>query len=210
MGQVASCIPIEQIRDINRYVVCRHIHENDSNEVEYRSSEVYEVHTRGACKCLVVSHEEKTQNGSETLFEKQLQRIERSYNNEELKSTQLHVIVTSSDNDYQLVKRDYGLNKHHDDEKENENIYEKTKHPTISIHYYTKDGHRMRTEHARRLEHLPLVIRCEIEYELNHYGMLKSSFRILFDISENEKVIEGKKLNDYLCAILIRIINIFR
>jgi hypothetical protein len=175
-GQITARIHIDQLCKINRRVVGRHVSEKEHNEEEHRSSEVYEIHTRGACKCLVVSQEEKTQNGSETLFEKQLQRIERSYNNEELKSTQLHVIVTSSDNDYQLVKRDYGLNKHHDDEKENENIYEKTKHPTISIHYYTKDGHRMRTEHARRLEHLPLVIRCEIEYELNHYGMLKSSF----------------------------------
>ena len=29
----------------------------------------------------------------------------------------------------------------------------------------------MKTEHIRCLEHLPLFIRCEIEYELNHYGM---------------------------------------
>jgi hypothetical protein len=34
----------------------------------------------------------------------------------------------------------------------------------------------MRTEQARRIEHLPLFIRCEIEYELNHYGMLKRYF----------------------------------
>jgi len=169
-GQVASRIRIEQLRDINRHVVRRHIQENDSNEDEYHSSEVYEIHTRGACKCLVISYEEKTQYGSETRFEKQLQRIERTYTDEELKATELHVIVTSSDGDYQLVKRDYGLNKQYDDEKEN--INEKSKHPTISIHYYTKEGHRMRTEHARRLEHLPLVIRSEIEYELNHYGML--------------------------------------
>jgi hypothetical protein len=37
----------------------------------------------------------------------------------------------------------------------------------------------MRTEHVRRLEHLPLVIRCEIEYELNHYG--KSNIQKLFE-----------------------------
>jgi hypothetical protein len=168
-GQVASRIRIDQLRDINRHVVRRHLQENDYNADEYHSSEVYEIHTRGACKCLVVSYEEKTQYGSETRFEKQLQRIERTYTDEELKGTELHVIVTSSDGDYQLVKRDYGLNKQNNNE--NENSYDKSRHPTIAIHYYTKEGHRMRTEHARHLEHLPLVIRSEIEYELNHYGM---------------------------------------
>ncbi|CAF2103321.1 unnamed protein product [Rotaria magnacalcarata] len=165
-GQITSRIRIDQLRDINRHVVRRHLQENDYNEEEYRSSEVYEIHTRGACKCVVVSSEEKTQYGSETRFEKQLQRIERTYTDEELKATELHVIVTTSDKDYQLVKRDYGGSKKNNFEKENE----KLRQPSISVHYYTRDGHRIRTEDGRRLEHLPLVIRCEIEYELNHYG----------------------------------------
>jgi hypothetical protein len=182
-GQVTSRIRIDQLRDINRHVVRRHVQENDYNEDEHRSSEVYEIHSRGACKCIVVSYEEKTQYGSETRFEKQLQRIERTYTDEDLKAAELHVIVSPSDGDYQLVRRDYGLSKQYDDEKENENIYDKLRQPTISIHYYTKEGHRMRTEHARRLEHLPLVIRCEIEYELNHYGMLKRSFHFRLFLS---------------------------
>jgi hypothetical protein len=172
-GQVTSKININILRNINRDVVDRHLQDNNFNKEEHRSSEVYEIHTRGACKCLVVSYEENTQHGTETRFEKQIQHIERTYTDEDLKATELHVICTSSDNDYQLVKRDYGLSKQNDDEKENENIYEKSKQPTISIHYYTKEGHRVRTEHARRLEHLPLVIRCEIEYELNHYGKIQ-------------------------------------
>jgi hypothetical protein len=176
-GQLALRIRIDQLRDINRNVVRRHTEEKNQNEVEHRSSEVYEIHTRGACKCLVISSEEKTQYGSETRFEKQLKRIERTYTDEELKSNELHILVTSSDSDYQLVKRDYGLYRQNDDEKENENIYEKSRHPTITIHYYTKEGRQMKTEHARRLEHLPLIIRSEIEYELNHYGM---SHRDLF------------------------------
>ena len=169
-GQVTSRIRIDQLRDINRQVVRRHVQDHEITEDEHRSTEVYEIHARGACKCLVVSYEEKTQYGSETRFEKQLHRIERTYTEEDLRATELHVIVSSSDGDYQLVRRDYGLTKHDDDEKENEHIYNRVKHPAIPIHYYTKDGQRMRTEHVRRLEHLPVVIRCEIEYELNHYG----------------------------------------
>jgi len=184
-GQLALRIRIDQLRDINRNVVRRHTEEKNQNEVEHRSSEVYEIHTRGACKCLVISSEEKTQYGSETRFEKQLKRIERTYTDEELKSNELHVLVTSSDRNYQLVKRDYSLYKQNDDEKENENIYEKSRQPTITIYYYTKEGHRMKTEHARRLEHLPLIIRSEIEYELNHYGM-----SLLIDINFNEIIIK--------------------
>lgn len=134
---------------------------------EHRSNEVYEIHTRGACKCLVVSYEEATQFGPETRFEKQLKRIERTYTHEELKSAELHVIVTSSDGNYQLVRRDYGSYISRD-----EQFIDQAKQPAITIHYYTKDGHRMRSEHGRYLEHLPLFIRCEIEYELNHYGKL--------------------------------------
>ncbi|CAF3903621.1 unnamed protein product [Rotaria sp. Silwood2] len=183
-GQVTSRIRIEQLRDINRHVVRRHLQENDYNEDEHRSSEVYEIHTRGACKCLVVSYEEKTQYGNETRFEKQLQRIERTYTDEELKVTELHVIVTTSDQNYQLVKRDYSSIKQNNIEKEKENIYDKSRQPSISIHYYTKDGQRIKTEHNRRLEHLPLVIRCEIEYELNHYG---NSQLIILSVTENER-----------------------
>ena len=168
-GQVASRIRIDQLRDINRHVVRRHVQENDSHGEEYHSTEVYEVHTRGACKCLVVSYEEKVQYGAKTRFEKQLERIERTYTEAELKATELHVIVTTSDSKYQLVKRDYGSKKANDEEKENE----KSSQPTIKIHYYTNDGHRMGTEHIRPLEQLPLVIRSEIEYELNHYGRFK-------------------------------------
>jgi hypothetical protein len=166
-GQVTSRLRIDQLRDINRNVVRRHREQNETEVSEHRSSEVYEVHTRGACKCLVVSTEEKTQYGSETRFEKQLKRIERTYTDEDLRATELHVIVTSSDRNYQLVRRDYGSNTYDDD------VFDKSRQPTITIHYYTKDGHRMSTEQARHLEHLPLFIRCEIEYELNHYGMLK-------------------------------------
>ncbi|CAF1425246.1 unnamed protein product [Adineta steineri] len=183
-GQVTSRIHINQLCDINRQVVRRHVQENEISEDEHRSKEVYEIHTRGACKCLVVSYEEKTQYGAETRFEKQLQRIERTYTNEDLKSTELHIIVTSSDGDYQLVRRDYGLNSQNDDEKENQNNHNKSKPPTISIHYYTKEGHRMRTEHARRLEHLPVIIRCEIEYELNHYG---SAQLIILSVTGSER-----------------------
>lgn len=172
-GQIASRIRIDQLRDINRHIVHRHVQENQLNNNattattdEYHSSEVYEIHTRGACKCLVLSSEEKTQYGNETHFEKQLQRIERTYTKDELKSTELHVIVTSSDVHYQLVKRDYGLIKTNDEDKENQH----EQIPTISIHYYSKDGKKLKTDQARRLEHLPLVIRSEIEYELNHYG----------------------------------------
>ena len=177
-GQVTSRLHIDQLRDINRYVVRHHLQETDDNEEEHRSSEVYEIHMRGECKCIVMSYEEKTQYGSQTRFEKQLQRIEDTYTNDELKSTELHVIVTTSNNDYQLVKRDYSSTKSNYFEIENQNNDEKSKQPTVSIHYYTKDGHRMRTEHARRLENLPLVIRCEIEYELNHYGMFTADLFI--------------------------------
>ena len=181
-GQVASRIRIDQLRDINRHVVRRHFQDNDFNEDEHRSAEVYEVHTRGACKCLVVSAEEKTQHGIETRFEKQLQRIERTYTDEELKATELHVIVTSSDSNYQLVKRDYVFTKSNDEEKEN--LHDKSRQPIITIHYYNKEGHRMKTEQTRRLEHLPLFIRSEIEYELNHYGK--------FNINNYKKIISNQ------------------
>jgi hypothetical protein len=178
-GQVTSRLRIDQLRDINRNVVRRHIDQNDYDDDEHRSSEVYEIHTRGACKCLVVSYEEKTQYGTETRFEKQLKRIERTYTDEELKSTELHVIVTSSNGDYQLVRRDYGTNISNDDD-----TIDKSRQPTITINYYTKEGHRMRTEQARPLEHLPLFIRCEIEYELNHYG---SGQLIILSITDAER-----------------------
>jgi hypothetical protein len=45
-----------------------------------------------------------------------------------------------------------------------------------------KNGHRMRTEQVRHLEHLPLFIHCEIEYELNHYDMLNRNMKIIFRI----------------------------
>ncbi|UJR27996.1 hypothetical protein I4U23_009254 [Adineta vaga] len=183
-GQVTSRIRIDQLRDINRHVVRRHVQDNETTDDEHRSTEVYEIHTRGACKCLVVSFEEKTQYGAETRFEKQLHRIERTYTNEDLKATALHVIVSSSDADYQLVRRDYGLSKLDDDDKENENISDKPKQPIISIHYYTKDGIRIKTEHTRRIEHLPVVIRCEIEYELNHYG---SAQLIILSVTNSER-----------------------
>ncbi|UJR21423.1 hypothetical protein I4U23_024510 [Adineta vaga] len=166
-NQVASHVTVDQGHEVNRNFVRRQVDRQEQEDHENRSLEVYEIHTRGACKCLVVSYEEKTQYGAETRFEKQLKRIERTYTNEELKSTELHVIVTVSDADYQLVRRDYGSHINVEDEDE---MQDKTIPPTITIHYYTKEGHRMRTEHERRLEHLPLFIRCEIEYELNHYG----------------------------------------
>jgi hypothetical protein len=169
-GQVTSRLRIDQLRDINRNVVRRHVEQQEYDEREHRSSEVYEIHTRGACKCLVVSYDEKTQYGPETRFEKQLKRIESTYTDAELKSTELHIIVASSDGDYQLVRRDYGSHHDVDDTHDNSRL------PTIAIHYYTKEGHRMRTEQARRIDHIPLFIRCEIEYELNHYGMLKRYF----------------------------------
>ncbi|CAF0933424.1 unnamed protein product [Rotaria sp. Silwood1] len=181
-GQVTSRLRIEQLRDINRHVVRRHLQDNDYDEDEYCSSEVYEIHTRGACKCIVLSSEEKTQYGSETRFEKQLQRIEHTYTDEELKVTELHVLVATSDQNYQLVKRDYGVTNQNHIEKEN--IHDKSRQPSISIHYYTKDGQRMKTEHNRHLEHLPLVIRCEIEYELNHYG---SAQLVILSVTENER-----------------------
>jgi hypothetical protein len=89
------------------------------------------------------------------------------------------VVVTSSDGNYQLVRRDYGSNIY-----TNEDAYDKARQPTVTIHYYTKEGHRIRTEQARHLEHLPLFIRCEIEYELNHYGMLNRNIRRKFQISD--------------------------
>ncbi|CAF0899795.1 unnamed protein product [Adineta ricciae] len=183
-GQVTSRIRIDQLRDINRHVVRRHVQDNETTGDEHRSTEVYEIHTRGACKCLVLSYEEKTQYGAETRFEKQLHRIERTYTNEDLKATELHVITTSSDADYQLVRRDYGLNKLDGDNKENENIHDKPKQPTIAIHYYNKEGNRMKTEHTRRIEHLPVVIRCEIEYELNHHGTAQL---IILSVTNNER-----------------------
>ena len=174
-GQVTSRLHINQLRNINRNVVSRHVEQNQSEVDEHRSSEVYEIHTRGACKCLVVSTEEKTHYGSETRFEKQLKRIERTYTDEDLKATELHVIVTTNDQNYQLVRRDYGPNRFDDDG------LDQTKQPTITIHYYTKDGHRRSTEQGRPIENLPLFIRSEIEYELNHYGMFKRnvSFRMM-------------------------------
>ena len=170
-GQITSRIRIDQLRDINRHVVRRHLQEKTLKNDEHRSSEVYEIHTRGACKCLVISLEEKAQNGFETRFEKQLRHIEVNYTEKELQSTELHVVVTSSDRDYLLVKRTCDLQQRdsHDD-KENERVDDKAKQPTISIHYYNRDGQRLKTEYARCLEQLPLVVRCEIEYELNHYG----------------------------------------
>ncbi|CAF0885596.1 unnamed protein product [Rotaria sordida] len=194
-GQITSRIRIDQLRDINRHVVRRHLQDNDYNQDEYHSSEVYEIHTRGACKCIVVSYEEKTQYGIETRFEKQLQRIERTYTNDELKKIELHIIVTTSDKNYQLVKRDYNLIKQHNI-IEKENNYEKSKQPSISIHYYTKDGQHMKTEHDRYLEHLPLVIRCEIEYELNHYG---SSQLIILSVTHNER----RQMNKFLKEELV-------
>ncbi|CAF3701794.1 unnamed protein product, partial [Rotaria sordida] len=178
--QVSSHERTDQISDTNRNVIRRHIEQSDYNENEHHSLEVYEIHNRGACKCLVVSYEEKTQYGSETRFEKQLQRIERTYTDEELKSAELHVIVTSSDENYQLVRREYALNTYDDDDK----TYDKTRYPSITIHYYTKDGIRMRTEQNRNLENLPLFIRCEIEYELNHYG---SAQLIILSVTSAER-----------------------
>ncbi|CAF3415302.1 unnamed protein product [Rotaria sp. Silwood1] len=165
--EVTSHERTDETSDTNRNLVRRHIEQSDYSEDEYHSSEVYEIHTRGACKCLVVSYEEKPQYGAETRFEKQLQRIERTYTEEELRSTELHVIVTASDENYQLVRREYTSNRYDGEER----IYDKTRYPSITIHYYTKDGIRTRTEQRRSLENLPLFIRCEIEYELNHYGM---------------------------------------
>ncbi|CAF2412476.1 unnamed protein product [Rotaria sp. Silwood2] len=178
--QVSSHERTDQISDTNRNVVRRHIEQHDYNENEHHSLEVYEIHNRGACKCLVVSYEEKTQYGSETRFERQLQRIERTYTDEDLKSTELHVIVTTSDESYQLVRREYSLNKYNEEEK----TYDKTRYPSIAINYYTKDGVRMRTEQSRNLENLPLFIRCEIEYELNHYG---SAQLIILSVTNAER-----------------------
>ena len=158
----------QHVQDINRNIIHHRTEQKYPNEDEHRSSEVYEIHTRGACKCLVISNEEETQYGTETSFEKQLRCIERTYTDEDLKSTELHIIVTSSDENYQLVRRDYALRQCDDN---NDVIHERLRYPSITISYYTKDGHRMRIEQGRRLENLPLFIRCEIEYELNHYGM---------------------------------------
>ena len=171
-GRITSRLRIDQLRDINRHVVRRHVvQENHFNSKEHRSTEVYEIHTRGACKCLVVSAEEKTQYGSQTPFEQQLERIEHAYTDEDLQGAELHVVVTSAEQDYQLVRRDYGSHKSSSGRgKENESGEMKSSHRTITIHYYNKEGQRMRSESARYLEHLPLFIRCEIEYELNHYG----------------------------------------
>ena len=170
-GQVTSRIRIGQLRDINRNVVRRHVEQHDSNQDEHRSSEVYEIHTRGACKCLVISADEKTQYGAETRFEKQLQRIERTYTDEELRGTELHVIVAASDANYQLVRRSYAFSEHDDVGRQTDDRREQSGAPTVTVHYCDKDGQRMKTERSRRLENLPLFIRCEIEYELNHYGM---------------------------------------
>ena len=166
-GQVTSRIHIDQLRDLNQHIVRRHSDQQEIHQEEHRSSEVYEIHTRGACKCLVVSYEEKTQYGLETRSEKQLHQIERANTEEELRNTELHVIVTNSDQNYALVRRDYGA-------QQREIDIDQGKPSAITIHYYTKEGQRMRTEHGRRLEHLPLFIRCEIEYELNHYGRFES------------------------------------
>lgn len=170
-GRITSRLRIDQLRDINRQVVRRHVQENQFSSKEHRSTEVYEIHTRGACKCLVVSAEEKTQYGCQTPFEQQLEPIERAYTDEDLRETELHVVVTSAQQDYQLVRRDYGLHKSQNPRgKENQPNEMKSSQRTVAIHYYNKEGQRMRSESARHLEHLPLFIRCEIEYELNHYG----------------------------------------
>lgn len=167
---------IERTSSIRRITSNSDHEQMNYEDDEHRSNEVYEIHTRGACKCLVVSYEEKTQHGPETRFEKQLKRIERTYTHEELKSVELHVVVTSSHGDYQLVRRDYGSHMSRDEE-----YYDQSKRSTVTIHYYTKDGHRMRSEHGRYLEHLPLFIRCEIEYELNHYGRWNRMMKICFE-----------------------------
>lgn len=162
-GQVTSRIRIDQLRNLNRQIADRHSDQQYYKD-EPRSTEVYEIHTRGACKCLVVSYEEKTQHGSETLSEKKIRSIERSYTDDELYKTELHVIVTSSDQNYRLVRRDYGNEGPIRDRDE--------RILAVNIHYYSRDGQRMSTERGRLLEHLPLFVRCEIEYELNHYGSL--------------------------------------
>jgi hypothetical protein len=178
-GRITSLIRIEQLRDINRHIVRRHVEDVSNEKEEHRSTEVYEIHTRGACKCLVISSDEAIQYGCQTRFEKQLQRIERTYTDEELHVSELHVIVPSYEHNYQLVRRDYRMNKYRTlAEKENESCYDdhRLKQRTIAIHYYTKQGERLRTESTRRLDHLPLFIRCEIEYELNHHGKLNRSY----------------------------------
>ena len=143
---------------------------------DVRSDEVYEIHTRGACKVLVVSHDEPTQYGSETALERQIKQIERSYTNVELQAIELHVIVTTSDRNYRLVRRDYGNTiRSNDDQK---------RQPCAIIHYYTADGQRMATEQARPLDQLPLFIRCEIEYELNHYN---SAHLIILAVTNAER-----------------------
>lgn len=78
--------------------------------------------------------------------------------------TELHVIVSSSDPKYELVRRDYA-------EPTSSESSGGTKQGTLKIHYYDENGRRMRTERNRILQHLPLFIRCEIEYELYHYGL---------------------------------------
>ncbi|CAF4941019.1 unnamed protein product, partial [Rotaria socialis] len=80
-------------------------------------------------------YEEKIQYGPQTRFEKQLQRIERTYTEEELRATELHVIVTSSKEHYELVRRDYGSNMYTDDD---DSVHDPSRKPAITIHYYTK------------------------------------------------------------------------
>ncbi|CAF0993811.1 unnamed protein product [Rotaria magnacalcarata] len=190
----------DPIRDPNRNVVRRPIEQNDYDKDEYYSSEVYEIHTRGACKCLVVSYEEKIQYGPQTRFEKQLQRIERTYTEEELRVTELHVIVTSSKEHYELVRRDYGSNMYNDDD---DSVCDPPRNPAITIHYYTKDGNRVRTEQMRNLEHLPLFIRCEIEYELNHYGSAQLIVLSITDAERRQMNVSIKK--ETVDATMVRI-----
>lgn len=172
-GHVSSKIRMDQLRQLNRQIVERHTEQQNENlfENQPRSNEVYEIHTRGACKCLVVTVEEKPQTGSETRLENQLRRIEQTYNDDELQRTEIHVIVTNSDRDYQLVRRDYGTNQRNNEQ-------DARKRPAINIHYYDRSGQRMSTEYHRFLDHLPLFIRCEIDYELNHYSSSRTKISV--------------------------------
>ncbi|CAF1204332.1 unnamed protein product, partial [Didymodactylos carnosus] len=174
IGKITSKIRMDQIRDLNRNVVRRYFEESNQR------SEFYEIHTRGQCKCIVLVvddfSKQKVNKGEQTSMEAQITKLEITYTPQELQKISLHVLYTADSeslSDYILIKRDY-FDSYYD---------EYQIHPTIHINYYTREGHLFKTE-ERRLDQIPLTIRCEIEYELNHYG---TSRLILLPVTKAER-----------------------
>ncbi|CAF0841645.1 unnamed protein product [Didymodactylos carnosus] len=92
IGKITSKIKMDQIRDLNRNVVRRHFEESEQQR------EFYEIHTRGQCKCVVLSiddyNSQEVIRGDQTAMEEQITKIEKMYTFQALQHINLHVLYT--------------------------------------------------------------------------------------------------------------------